>query len=69
MLDQTIWLTPKAVSYTVVCGACAAEYGFLGAQVGGRLELERGHTTLTCVRGHEIRIERARRTPIGVLSA
>lgn len=69
MLDQTIWLAPKAVSYTVVCEACAAEHGFLGAQVEGRLDLERGHTTLTCVRGHELRVERANRDPIGVLSA
>lgn len=69
MFDQTIWLAPKAVSYTVVCEECAAEHGFLGAQVEGRLDLDRGHTTLTCARGHGIRIERANREPIGVLSA
>lgn len=69
MLDQTIWLAPKAVSYTVVCEACAAEHGFLAAQVEGRLELERGHTTLMCSRGHELRVERANHAPIGVPSA
>ena len=69
MIDQTIWLAPKATSYTVVCEQCAAEHGFLGAQVGGRLELERGHTAVVCARGHAIRVERANRDPIGVLSA
>ena len=69
MIDQTIWLAPKATSYTVVCEECAAEHGFLGAQVGGRLELERGHSAIVCSRGHAIRVERANRDPIGVLSA
>lgn len=69
MLDQTIRLAPKAVSYTVVCEACAAEHGFLGAQVEGRLDLEREHTTLTCMRGHELRVERAKYASIGVPSA
>ena len=44
MIDQTVWLAPKATSYVVVCEECAAEHGYLGAQVEGRLELERGHT-------------------------
>jgi hypothetical protein len=69
MFDQTIWLAPMATSYVVVCQECAAEHGYLGAQVEGRLELERAHTAVTCARGHEIRVERADRNPIGVLSA
>ena len=69
MIDQTIWLAPMATSYVVVCEECAAEHGYLGAQVEGRLELERGHTAVACPRGHEIRVERANREPIGVLSA
>jgi hypothetical protein len=69
MIDQTIWLAPKATSYTVVCEECAAEHGLLGAQVGGRLELERGDAAVVCERGHEIRVERAERGPTGVLSA
>jgi len=68
MIDQTVWLAPKAISYTVVCEVCALEHGFLGAQVGGRLEMERRHTAVTCARGHEIRVERANPNPIGVLS-
>ena len=54
MIDQTIWLSPRATSYTVVCEECAADHGYLGAQVEGRLELEREHTDVTCVRGHWI---------------
>jgi hypothetical protein len=69
MLDQTVWLAPQATSYTVVCEECAAEHGFLGAQVGGRLELGRGHAAVVCERGHEIRVERADRGSTGVLSA
>jgi hypothetical protein len=69
MIDQTVWLAPKATTYTVVCEECAAEHGFLGAQVGGRLELDRGHTAVVCARGHAIRVERAHHDPIGVLSA
>jgi hypothetical protein len=66
MIDQTIWLAPKATAYVVVCEECAAEHGYLGAQVTGRLELERGHGAVACTRGHEIRVERAHRDPIGV---
>jgi hypothetical protein len=68
MIDQTIWLAPRATSYTVVCEECASEHGYFGAQVEGRLELDREHSTVTCMRGHDIRIERAGQ-PIGVLSA
>ncbi|HEX4929402.1 MAG TPA: hypothetical protein VFV62_01745 [Gaiellaceae bacterium] len=66
MIDQTVWLAPKATSYVVVCEECATEYGYLGARVEGRLELERGHTAVACERGHEIRVERAHRDPTGV---
>jgi hypothetical protein len=67
MIDQTIWLSPRATSYTVVCEECAAEHGYLGARVEGRLELDRVHTAVTCGRGHGIRVERANHAPIGVL--
>ena len=68
MIDQTIWLSPRATSYTVVCEECATEHGYLAAQVEGRLELDREHTAITCARGHQIRVERANHHPIGVLS-
>ncbi len=67
MYDQTIWLAPRATSFTAICAECADEYGFLAAQVEGRLELDRAHSSTTCVRGHSIRIERATREPIGAL--
>ena len=69
MHDQTIWLSPKAISFTAVCEVCADEHGFFAAHVEGRLELERLHSSTTCERGHPIRIERANHEPIGVLTA
>lgn len=66
MIDQTVWLAPRATAYTVVCEECAAQYGYLGAQVEGRLELEREHTATSCGRGHPISVLRANRDPIGV---
>jgi hypothetical protein len=68
MYDQTIWLAPKATSFTAVCAECADEHGFLAAHVAGRLDLDRTHSATTCDRGHAIRVERTNRDPIGVLS-
>ena len=39
MIDQTVWLAARATSFTVVCEECAAEHGYAGARVEGRLEL------------------------------
>ncbi len=74
MVDQTIWLAPKAVSFTAVCAECAEEHGYFAAHVEGRLELDRLRSSTACRRGHPIRIERGRierasHEPIGVLSA
>jgi hypothetical protein len=66
MIDQTIWLAARATSYTVVCEECAAEHGYAGARVEGRLELERDHTATCCTRGHPISILRSLEEPIGV---
>ena len=66
MFDQTVWLSPRATSYTVVCQECAAEHGYLGAQVEGRLKLEREHSATACRRGHPISVLRESRDPIGV---
>jgi hypothetical protein len=66
MIDQTVWLAPRAMAFTVVCEECSAERGYLGAQVEGRLELEREHSAVSCPRGHAIRIQRANHDPIGV---
>jgi hypothetical protein len=63
MFDQTIQLAPRVTAYTVVCAECALEHGVFGAQVEGRLALERAHSAVTCPRGHQIRVERAEREP------
>ena len=68
MLEQTIWLAPRTTAFTAVCEACAADFGPLAAPVEGRLPLERDHGSATCLRGHVVRLERANRDPIGVLS-
>ncbi len=66
MIDQTVWLAPRATAYVVVCEQCAAEHGYLGAQVEGRLALEREHSAVSCPRGHAISVVRANHDPIGV---
>jgi hypothetical protein len=66
VIDQTVWLAPRATSYTVVCEQCAAEHGYLGARVEGRLDLERDHSAISCLRGHAIAVVRASHDPIGV---
>jgi hypothetical protein len=66
VIDQTVWLAPRATAYVVVCEQCAADHGYLGAQVEGRLELERDHTAVSCLRGHPISVVRASHDPIGV---
>ena len=66
MVDQTVWLAARATSYTVVCEECAAEHGYLGSRVVGRLELEREHTATCCTRGHAISVVRALDEPVGL---
>lgn len=66
MIDQTVWLAPRATAYIVVCEQCAAEGGYLGAQVEGRRALERDHSAVSCPRGHAISVQRAHPEPTGV---
>jgi hypothetical protein len=68
LLEQTIWLTPKTTAFTAVCEACAVDFDALAARVEGRLLLDRNHGSATCPRGHVVRVERANRDPIGVLT-
>jgi hypothetical protein len=62
MLEQTIRLSPRITAFTVVCERCAedafAPEAWLAATIGGRLGLDASHGTVTCPRGHEIRVER-----------
>jgi hypothetical protein len=72
MIEQTIWLAPRATAFTAVCEACAAQElgseNWLAATVEGRLRLEDRHATVSCPRGHVLRIERAAaRVPVGAL--
>jgi hypothetical protein len=55
--EQVVWISQLAMGFTVVCERCAdSGQGFPSVQ--GRLSLEHARGTITCPRGHEIRIER-----------
>jgi hypothetical protein len=55
--EQVVWISPRATGFTVVCERCAdAGEGFPSVQANLPLEHARG--SMSCRRGHEIRIER-----------
>lgn len=59
--EQTVWISPRATSFTVVCNACAqsiATDGYGAAVVHGSLPLEAVRGWLVCSRGHQLRVER-----------
>ena len=59
---QVVVISASAVSFTASCDACAAQDsadGFSGSTFAGRLELDLGHGTFLCRRGHQVRVERA----------
>jgi hypothetical protein len=62
MLEQTIRLSPRITAFTVVCERCAEEQlgpeSWLAATIAGRLRLDASHATVSCPRGHDIRVER-----------
>jgi len=57
-----VQISARATSFTAVCVECAnldeAE-GYVGSTFAGRLDLDLGHGTFLCRRGHSVRIERA----------
>jgi hypothetical protein len=55
--EQVVWIAPLAMGFTLVCDRCA-ESGQDLASVQGSLSLEHVRGTITCPRGHEIRVER-----------
>ena len=55
--EQVVWISPRATGFTVVCERCA-ESGHQFASVQGTLSLEHARGSMSCPRGHEIRIER-----------
>ena len=72
MHEQTIWLPPRATSFTEICEACEEEHpadgAFGHATVSGQLRLEDDHGWATCRRGHTMRVLRmGRMMPAGAL--
>ena len=62
MLEQTIWLPPRATRFTEICEACEDEYpelaGTAGVTITGALDLDRQRGRATCPRGHEVPVLR-----------
>jgi hypothetical protein len=55
--EQTVWIAPLAIAFTVVCDRCR-ELGEAFPSVQGTLALDRARGTVECPRGHTLRIER-----------
>jgi hypothetical protein len=55
--EQVVWISPLATGFTVVCERCV-ELGEGFASTQGTLSLDHLRGTMTCPRGHEIRVER-----------
>ena len=58
--EQTVWISPRAVGFTVVCEQCA-QVGEAFPSVEGRLELDRLRGMIECRKGHRLRVERGSR--------
>jgi hypothetical protein len=59
--EQTVWISPRATSFSVVCEACAeidGADGYIAAVVHANLGLEVMRGTVECPRGHRLRVER-----------
>ena len=57
LTEQTVWISPRATAFTVVCARCVeADEAFPSVQ--GTLSLDQVRGTLECARGHQLRIER-----------
>jgi hypothetical protein len=59
--DQTVWISPRATSFSVVCDACVeieARDGYGAAVVHANLALDVLRGTVECPRGHRLRVER-----------
>ena len=59
--EQVVAISARATSFTAVCDLCIeldAGEGYSGSTFAGRLDLDLGHGTFLCRRGHSVRIER-----------
>ena len=57
MSEQTVWISPRATGFTVVCDRCV-ELGATFPSVQATLLLDHMRATIECMRGHQIRVER-----------
>ena len=57
LLDQKVWISPRAVAFTVICEECARD-GELFPSVEGRLDLDLLRGAIECKHGHHLRVER-----------
>jgi hypothetical protein len=57
LTEQVVWIAPLATGFTIVCDRCA-ELGEVFPSVQGTLSLDHARGTMTCPRGHDIRVER-----------
>lgn len=61
LAEQTVWISPRAMSFTIVCDACVQEVaadGYGAATVQASLPLEVQRSSIECPRGHRLRVER-----------
>ena len=57
LTEQTVWISPLATGFTVVCDRCA-ELGEPFPSVRGTLSLDHVRGGVSCPRGHQFRVER-----------
>lgn len=55
--DQKVWISPRAIAFTVVCAECARD-GEPFPSVEGRLDLDLPRGAVECKHGHRLRVER-----------
>jgi hypothetical protein len=55
--EQKVWISPRAIAFTIVCEQCA-RLGEAFASVEGRLDLDQLRGTIECRKGHRLRVER-----------
>jgi hypothetical protein len=55
--EQTVWISPLATGFTVICERCA-ELGATFPSVQATISLDHARGSIDCPRGHQIRVER-----------
>jgi len=55
--EQKVWISPRALAFTVVCEQCA-RLGETFPSVEGRLDLDLLRGVVECRHGHRLRVER-----------